>query len=164
MIKLKAAQLSLALLLAGSACLAQANDFVDQASAAGVAQIQAGQLALSKTGYEDVKTYANVMIRDYTLINQQLAQLAKQLDIEVPDDNALASKAKEMMPTPITGKSREAAYAAQQVQAQEALVKLFTDEANSTDAPELKACAQENLPTVNRHLKMAQRLLKTYKR
>ncbi|MDE1166681.1 MAG: DUF4142 domain-containing protein [Pseudomonas sp.] len=162
MIKPTLARLSLALLLATTACAASANDFIDRASAAGVGQVEASKQALAKTGYDDVKTYANVMIKDHTIINEQLAQLGQKLNIQVPAEAALAGKVKPMKP--IAGKSWEASYAANQVQVQTAVAELFKDEANSSDVPELKAYALENLPTVNRHLKMAQRLLKTYKK
>lgn len=140
-----------------TALAATSNDFVDNAAQGGITEVEAGKLALEKSGSADVKAFAQHMITDHTQANQALASLAKKLDIEVPDDAALTDKAKKMI-LEIRDESFDKAYANNQVDAHEKTVELFKKEAASSDTPELKAFAEKTLPTLEAHLKMAKAL------
>src|SRR4051794_41124900 len=78
---------ALALLMAiGSqgAFAAQDNDdFVEDASAKGVAEIEAGKLALEKGTSADVKTFAEMMVKDHTAANTKLKGIADAKKLEV---------------------------------------------------------------------------------
>lgn len=140
-----------------SAMAATSNDFVDDAAQGGITEVEAGKLALEKSSSADVKTFAQHMITDHGKANQELAALAKKLDIEVPDDATLTDKAKKAI-LEIRDASFDKAYANNQVAAHEKTVELFQKEANSSDNAELKAFATKTLPTLEAHLKMAKEL------
>lgn len=74
------------------------EDFVEEASAKGVAEIETAKLALEKSQNEAVKGFAQMMIDDHRRANQQLAELAKSKDLEVSDDAELINQAKALVP------------------------------------------------------------------
>jgi putative membrane protein len=147
----------------GSALAATSNDFVDKAAAGGIAEVETSRLALEKSASADIKKFAKMMITDHSKANHDLAALAKKFDIEVPDSTTLTKQAKEKI-LDMRDESFDAAYADNQVKAHEETIDLFKKEANTvTDdrvkgATELKGFAQEMLPTLEKHLKMAKKL------
>ena len=151
-------------LVAGSmstAMAATSNSFVGDAAQGGITEVEAGKLALEKSSAADVKTFAQHMVTDHTKANEELAALAKKLDIEVPDDAALTDKAKKAI-LEMRDESFDKAYANNQVAAHEKTVELFKKEAASSDNAKLKAFASKTLPTLEAHLKMAKELQAKY--
>lgn len=147
----------------GSAFAATSNSFVDNAAAAGIAEIETSRLALEKSQSADIKAFANMMITDHGKANDELASIAKANDIEVPDSTTLVKQAKEKI-LDMRDESFDAAYANNQVKAHEETIELFKKEANTvTDdkvkgATELKAFAQKMLPALEKHLTAAKEL------
>ena len=116
-----------AALLFGFAGLAQAadkvsaNDFAEEASAKGIAEIETSKLALEKGSHAEVKKFAQTMIDDHTRANDELKALAKQKNLEVSTDAELMSKAKAMILQVRDGENFDKAYANNQVVAHEQL-------------------------------------------
>lgn len=156
----KTLQLGLALLIAGSGtAFAAPNAFVTKALNGGAAEILLAQQAGSKFQQTDVQTYVGVMVKDNTIINEQLTELAKKLDIDLPVPPT------KVTPSPaVAGKSPVASFAMGQVKINDDLRDLYQAEANGSDDPQLKAFALAQLKDVQRHAKMAMRLQKTYKK
>lgn len=141
----------------GSAAAATSNSFVNDAAQGGINEVESAKLALEKSSAADVKAFAQQMVTDHTKANQELTTLAKTLDIEVPDEASLTEKAKKMI-LEMRDESFDKAYANNQVKAHEDTVALFKKEAASSDNAELKAFAQQTLPTLEHHLDMAKKL------
>lgn len=147
----------------GAAFAATSNNFVDNAAAGGIAEIETSKLALEKSASADVKQFANMMITDHSKANDELAAIAKKNDIKVPDDTTLVKQAKEKI-LDMRDESFDAAYATNQVKAHEETIELFKKEANTvTDdkvagATDLKGFAQKMLPGLEKHLEMAKKL------
>lgn len=147
----------------GAAFAATSNDFVDNAAAVGIAEVETSKLALEKSASADIKSFANMMITDHSKANDELAAIAKKHDIEVPDSTTLVKQAKEKI-LDLRDESFDAAYANNQVKAHEETIELFKKEANTvTDdkvkgATELKGFAQKMLPALEKHLEMAKKL------
>ncbi|WP_409488370.1 DUF4142 domain-containing protein [Pseudomonas promysalinigenes] len=140
---------------------ASSNDFVDAATEAGIAEVVTGKLALEKSQNADIKKFAQQMVTDHTKANQQLGEIARKLDISVPDEAALTDKVKKMI-LEWREESFDRSYVNNQVDAHEKAVELFKKEASSSDKPELKAFASETLPTLEDHLKQAKALQATH--
>ncbi|MBK3466202.1 MULTISPECIES: DUF4142 domain-containing protein [Pseudomonas] len=151
----------------GSAFAATDNDFVDNAAAGGIAEIETSRLALEKSQSADIKQFAEMMITDHGKANDELATIAKAHDIEVPDTTTLVKQAKEKI-LEMRDDSFDAAYANNQVKAHEDTIELFKKQANTvTDdkvkgATELKAFAQKMLPGLEKHLSAAKELQAKY--
>lgn len=139
----------------------QGQHFVGEASAAGMAEIDAAKLALKKSQSADVKTFAQHIIDDHTKANTKLKALAKEHELQLEDEPSLASQAKAKI-LDVRQESFDAAYANNQVSAHQEAVKLFTDAANNAADTDIKAFAQETLPVLQQHLEMAQALAKAH--
>ncbi|RON54103.1 DUF4142 domain-containing protein [Pseudomonas frederiksbergensis] len=147
----------------GTAFAATSNDFVDNAAAGGIAEVETSKLALEKSSSADIKAFAKMMVADHTKANDELAALAKKHDIEVPDSTTLVKQAKAKI-LDLRDESFDAAYANNQVKAHEETIALFKKEADTvTDdkkpgATELKGFAQKMLPALEKHLDAAKAL------
>lgn len=133
-------------------------DFINDASAKGMADIEASRLAHQKSESKEVKDYTIVVINDRTTANQHLAKIAKKLDLPVAPREEIADKAKTMIPQVKDGETFDQAYAASQVKATEEAIQQIQQEAQTTDVPEIKAFADETLPKLQNHLEMARAL------
>lgn len=154
----RAGALSLMVAMASAtAFAADPEDFVDEASAKGIAEIEAGKMALQKSQSADVKTFAQMMIDDHTAANTKLKAIAEQKKLKVSDDAQLMDKAKAMI-LDIREESFDRSYANNQVKAHEQTIELFEEEAKDSKDAELKAFAEATLPKLKAHLAKAKEL------
>ncbi|MFJ2363940.1 DUF4142 domain-containing protein [Pseudomonas sp. NPDC087697] len=145
--------------LGASSAFAQSPaEFINDASAKGMADIEASRQAHQKTESKEVKDYTIAVINDRTTANQHLAKIAKKLDLPVAPRDEVASKAKALIPEVKDGDSFDAAFAASQVQTTQEAIEQLKQEAQTTEVPEIKAFAAETLPKLENHLKMAKAL------
>lgn len=143
-------------LASAHALAASSDDFVDAATEAGIAEVVTGNLAKEKSQNDEIKTFAQQMVTDHTQANQKLGDIARKLDISVPDDAAMTDKVKKMI-LEWRDESFDKSYINNQVDAHEKTVELFKKEAASSDKAELKAFASETLPKLEQHLEHAKR-------
>jgi putative membrane protein len=145
-------------LCASSAFAQSPAEFINDASAQGMADIEASRLAHQKSVSKEVKDYTIVVINDRTTANQHLAKIARQLDLPLAPREQLVDKAKALMPPVVDGANIDQAYAASQVKATQAAIAQIQQEAQTTDVPQIKAFAEETLPKLQNHLQMARAL------
>lgn len=152
----------LALVLSVTSAFSQAaesaEEFVEDASAKGLAEIEGAKVALEKSTSQDVKDFAQRMIEDHRAANQRLRDLAKQKGLEMSDDASLMAQAKTMILQLREGESFDEAYANNQVQAHQEAIELFRTYIRQGEDQDIKAFAQEILPTLEEHLQMAKKL------
>ncbi|NUU37348.1 DUF4142 domain-containing protein [Pseudomonas sp. C2B4] len=145
-------------LFASSAFAQTPTEFINDASAKGIADIEASRLAHQKTESKEIKDYTIVVINDRTTANQHLAKIAKQLDLPVAPREEVVNKAKALMPEVMEGTNFDEAYAASQVKTTQEAIEQLEQTAQTTDVPEIKAFAEETLPKLQTHLQMARAL------
>ncbi len=134
------------------------EEFIDEASSKGLAEIETAKIALKKSDSQDVRKFAQMMIDDHTKANRRLKELAQQKGLEVADEADLMNKAKAMVLKLREGESFDAAYANNQIVAHEQTILLFRTYIQEGEDQEVKAFAQETLPTLEMHLRDAQAL------
>ncbi len=132
------------------------EDFVETASAKGIAEIETARMALDE-GTAQIHEFANRMIEDHTKANNELRDIARQQDLEVADDPTLMDKAKAMMLSIRNNESFDDAYIENQINAHEETIELF-ERASHSDNDAISAFAREKLPTLREHLQMANEL------
>ncbi|AHF66481.1 MULTISPECIES: DUF4142 domain-containing protein [Pseudomonas] len=161
---IKTSALALLISLAGQTALAaqDSDDFVEDASAKGIAEVEAGKLAQEKGSSADVKSFADKMIKDHTAANNKLKALAESKNLEVSSDAQMMDKAKSMVLELRSAKSFDQAYANNQVKAHEEAIALFEEEAANGEDAELKAFAADTLPKLKEHLVHAKELAKAH--
>lgn len=143
---------------ANLALAAEGENFVDEASAKGIAEIETAKMALDKGTSEDVKQFAKMMIDDHTKANQELAQLAQAKDLEMSNEATLMDKAKAMILKLRDGENFDEAYANNQVVAHEQTIEMYQDYVEGGENADLKQFAQKTLPKLEEHLKQAKDL------
>tara|TARA_A100001518_G_C1225728_1_gene74146 strand:- start:3865 stop:4380 length:516 start_codon:yes stop_codon:yes gene_type:complete len=143
---------------ANLALAAEGENFVDEASAKGIAEIETAKMALDKGTSEDVKQFAKMMIDDHTKANQELAQLTQAKDLEMSDEATLMDKAKAMILKLRDGENFDEAYANNQVVAHEQTIEMYQDYVEGGENADLKQFAQKTLPKLEEHLKQAKDL------
>lgn len=138
-----------------------ASDFVDEASAKGIAEIETAKLALRKSNSAEVKAFAQMLIDDHTAANKELANIALRKKLEVSTEAELMNKAKAYILKQRDGESFDEAFAENQVEAHKDAIELFKEAAVSDDA-ELAAFAAKTLPKLEHHLQTAKNLADNY--
>lgn len=137
----------------------RAQDFVDQASAAGVAEIESARMALQKSQAPEVHNFAEQMIKDHTKANEDLKELAMNKQLEVASEADLMNKAKAMILEMREGESFDQAYANNQVKAHEQVIELFTRASQGSTDSDVQKFAEDRLPELKEHLEMAKKLV-----
>mgnify|MGYP000218171489 CR=1 FL=1 len=132
------------------------EDFVETASAKGIAEIETARMALDE-GTQNVHEFANRMIQDHTKANKELREIAQQQDLDISDDPTLMDKAKAMMLSIRDDESFDKAYIKNQIHAHEETIELF-ERASHSDNAAIQSFAREKLPTLREHLQMAKQL------
>ncbi|QJR81680.1 DUF4142 domain-containing protein [Alteromonas pelagimontana] len=143
--------------LAFAADKIDADDFVEDASAKGIAEVESAKVAQQKSSSADIKAFAQKMITDHSAANKELASIARSKNLEISDEAGMVSKAKKLMMEQRDDQSFDEAYAESQVEAHEDTIELFKQAAMSDDA-EIAAFAKKTLPKLQHHLKMAKDL------
>ncbi|MET0330840.1 MAG: DUF4142 domain-containing protein [Dyella sp.] len=134
------------------------NAFVHAASAAGMTEVQASQLALTQAKNPALQGFAATMVQDHTAANNALLDLAKRKGYSVePGPTPTEQEALRGLKS-LHGDAFDAKYAQMMLKDHHEAVALFTKEANGGQDADLKMFANKTLPTLQHHLSMAQAL------
>ena len=161
--------IALLALCAATPALAQKNtsdkviardwSWMEKASRAGAAEVQASQLAAAKASSAKVRDYAQQLANDHAKANEELMAIASSKGITLPAEPDAAHKKTFAKLQGINGSPFDRLYMAQAgLQDHKDAVKLFKTGANDLKDPEIKAFAQKMLPTIEAHYKMAREL------
>ena len=125
------------------------------AAQGGQAEVTMGQLAQQKGSSEAVKQLGQTLVNDHHTANQQLQQIAHKEGAQLrtsPDPKEQAET------DPLQNLNRQQfdqALLQHAVMDHQKYIKEFQKEANSGSDPQLKQFAQQQLPTLQKHLQMA---------
>lgn len=137
-----------------------AEDFFEEASAMGVAEIETSQKALQQSENAEVKAFAERMIKDHAEANEKMAEMAAEKNLEISDEAGLMDRARAWILEARDGESFDDAYANNQVAAHERSIELFERATRSDDA-EVAAFAEKTLPKLKEHLEEARKLVQS---
>lgn len=136
----------------------QDKDFVRDAGYANRAEIEMGQLAVSKSEHDDIIEFANTMISDHTNAQKQLKDLAGKKNIPMPDTLDAAHKSMKETLSVLEGYKFDSAYISSQVIDHEKAESIFKNGADENDDDELENYAEETLHHIRQHLERAREL------
>lgn len=127
------------------------REFLEKAAAAGAAEVKLAQLARRKAQTRAVKDLARRIEEDHTKTGEQLRQLAarKKVDLDATPPASLRDMEKAL--SELDGIAFDRTYANAMLQEHQKDIALFEEGAKSGDA-EIKAFAEETLPTLRTHL------------
>jgi putative membrane protein len=144
---------------AGEAELAaQDMKFAEEAAAGGLAEVALGELAQQKAKHAEVAQFGERMVRDHQQANQKLMAIVEQKGIELPQDLPQDAKQKHDKLQQLSDAEFDQAYMDEMVKDHEKTVQLFEQQAESGEDGDLRAFAEETLPTLQEHLDHAKEL------
>ena len=132
--------------------------FIQMAAQGGMAEVQMGQLAEQTSKSRAIKAYAEQMIKDHTLNNSQLQQLATSKGAVVPTTLSDEQQKTLTMLQGEKGRKFDHDYLQAQVAGHTEMLSTVQTEAASGTDPDLKSFASATAPTVQQHLTEAQKL------
>jgi putative membrane protein len=132
---------------------AQDRSFVTTAAAAGMSEVQEGQLAESKGGPK-TKAVGTRMVSDHTMANNKLMAIASAEGISLPSQLTGDQAAQLSELQGMSGTSFDVTYLKDQHTAHIKAIKLFENESLSGTDPKLKIFATDTLPKLKMHLQM----------
>jgi putative membrane protein len=134
------------------------EDFVMKASAAGMAEVNFGKLAEEQSSSAEVKKFAQQMVTDHSKANAELLKVADK-DKITPAEK-MGAKDQQMFTklAGLKGAEFDREYIASQLAAHKEAVALFKSESNPGKNEDLKEFATKTLPTLERHLKMVEKI------
>jgi putative membrane protein len=148
--------LSLAAVPAMAALSSEDKTFATKAAVGGQAEVAFGQLAKQNASSPAVKQFAERMVTDHTQANEELLQIARSQDLNLPKGLDAKHQAKEQQFSTAKGQAFDRAYMQDMVQDHQEDVADFRKEAEHGQDPQLKAFAAKYVPILEKHLQMAQ--------
>jgi putative membrane protein len=134
--------------------------YVTEAAQGGMAEVEMARLALQRSRNNEIRQYAQHMIREHTPVNQQLMQLANRKRITAPTTIGPKYQAAIARLSQFSGRDFDQAYK------EEAGINLHLEylvvqrrQSELGQDTDLRAFASKNIPVAMRHLQMGQRLL-----
>jgi len=134
-----------------------AQQFVKEAAAGGMAEVKLGQLAQQKAASADVKAFGKRMEDDHSKVNGELKQLAAEKKVSLP--SGLDSKHQALYDrlSKLSGSQFDKTYMSEMVRDHQQDVAEFQKAARSNDA-QVQEFASRTLPTLEDHLREAQQI------
>jgi putative membrane protein len=132
-------------------------DFVKEAAASDMFEIQSGKLAATKTQGE-VQAFANQMVADHTKTSSQLKPLGQEANAPVASEMSSSQQSMLQKLQGLNGQDFAKQYMDDQISAHKDAVSLFERYGKGGDNEKIKAWAVQTLPTIQHHLDMAQQL------
>jgi len=130
--------------------------FATEAAHGGLAEVQLAQLAEQKATSSQIKEFAQRMVKDHTQANQELMQLGKTENLNLPTQIDAKHKSEMDRLSTMSGNAFDAAYMQHMVQDHKQTVADFQKQVRSGSDPALKSFAQKYLPIIQQHLQMAE--------
>ncbi len=135
--------------------------FAVKAAQGGVAEVKLAALARQKSKDATVLAFARRMTTDHTANNAQLATILKSEGMTVPSSVGADNAAVMTKLQSLSGADFDHAYLTGQVTGHQKMLALLKTEASTGSDPKLVAFAKATIPTVQQHLALAQKGVKT---
>ncbi len=134
------------------------REFVETAASSGLVEVNDARIAEQQALKDPVKRFARRIITDHGKANEQLTALASQEGLNPPEQPDAKQKATANRLKTLSAAAFDRAYMRAEIKDHKETIALFEKEAASGQDPKLKAFAAETLPTLRRHLQMAQKI------
>lgn len=132
--------------------------FATKAAQAGMAEISEGHAAETKGQSAAVKAFGKKMVDDHTKAADELKNVAAKSGVKLPTATSNDEKQVAERLAKLDGAAFDKLYSEQAVKDHEGAVALFKNEASAGSDAGLKSFAQQTLPTLEEHLRMAKEL------
>lgn len=136
----------------------QDAEFAVKAADANLSEIELGKVAAAKATDQRLKDFAQKMIDDHQLANDELLTIATKHNITLPPVMSEEHVAKQMELQDKKGRAFDQAYIRMMVNDHDDAVSLFEDAASDARNMDLQAFAAKILPKLKQHFEEAKSL------
>lgn len=133
------------------------KQFVEDAAAGGNAEVQLGQMASQKATDPAVRDFAAKMAQDHQKMDAQLTRLLAGKGITEPESTSETSSMSDQLQSQ-SGADFDRAYMKDMVKDHKKDLASFQNEAANGKDPEIRAWAAENVPVLEQHQQMAEKI------
>ncbi len=138
-----------------------AVSFVEDTLKNNDAQVQMSQIAQQKASYSDVKEFSERMIEIHTKLNEQLAPLARQLQVNQNQKPSKDQKKEIAQLEQLSGTDFDHAYLQAMAKEQALSLKRFKS-LESSPNPTLQKAAKVDEPVLTQHYQILQKIAQTH--
>ncbi len=136
------------------------KEFLKMAAVSNMTEAHFGEMAESRAAHAGVKDFGQTLAKDHTKAYQELTALDSKLGQPIPKGiNIRRDRAIEQLAA-LKGKKFDGQFLRDEVRDHERAIATFKREAQRGQDPEVKAYATGVLPTMEEHLREAEKLLK----
>jgi putative membrane protein len=134
------------------------RDFINKAAQGNLMEVQAGKLAAQRALAPAIKSFGDKMVSDHTAANQTLKNLADLKQMPLAD--AVSSEERDALGKleSLNGAEFDKAYSRMMVKDHTTDISEFEKALKKAKDPDVKAYAEQTLPTLRHHLMMANQL------
>ena len=132
------------------------QNFVKEAAAGGMMEVELGKIAAEKATNDKVKAFGRQMQKDHGKAAEELKTIAASKGVQIP--TALEGKQKKTVDrlSKLSGPEFDRQYIRAMVEDHKEDLKAFQREADKAKDPDLKQFAEKYVPMIKNHLEMAQ--------
>jgi len=140
-----------------SAATAETKDFLTEAMQGDASEVKMGQLAEKNVGSAEVKELGKTLVTDHTKAGDQVKATAKQVGVTLKEEPSSAAQKDYDKLAKLKGAEFDREFAHHMVEDHQKDIAKFQKEADAKNGP-VSNLAQQQLPTLKKHLQMAQTL------
>lgn len=136
--------------------------FIKQMFESNAVEVQLGQLAQEKSQSDDVKQFAEKMVENRKRLDDQLAPLAKRLDVSQPKGPDKKMKQQIAKMETLSGQQFDEEYIRTIEREHQKDVKNFKQAAGAAQDPGVQRTAQADAPIIEQHLQAIQKIAEAH--
>lgn len=146
----------------GTAADENSSEFLVRVANKGMAETQIAQHEEQKGSYADVKSFASMLYKDHTGVNQAVKDLAASKNVVLPDSIANDPKNDLDRIKKLSGRELDKEFVNLMINWHESSISSFEKALSDTKDPDVRAFADKTLPALRSHLETAKALKDKY--
>ncbi|MBS3651415.1 DUF4142 domain-containing protein [Pseudaminobacter sp. 19-2017] len=131
--------------------------FIQHAVQGDNAEIDMGRLATQKSGNQQVKDFGNMLLNDHTTAKNQATDVGRQIGVKPSDGMPRAARREEHKLQGMSGAAFDKEFVNYMIKDHQKAISEFQRQAKARDKATADL-AKQQLPTLQKHLEMAQSL------
>ena len=136
---------------------AKPDSFMKKAIEGNLAEIKVGQLAQQKGASEGVRHFGTVLEQDHSAANSQAMSAASAMGVTPPAEPSLTERAEYRLLAALSGSKFDKAFVKAEVKDHKKDIAEYEKEAKAGNS-QAASYAQQSLPTLRKHLQLAESL------
>jgi putative membrane protein len=130
--------------------------FIKKAAEGNLAEMQMGQLGQQKATDPDVRRLADELVSEHDRNQKQIQSLAQQSGVTLPTSLSAEDRAEKERLEKLSGAEFDREFASHMASEHQRDIAEFQKQASTTKDPSVKSYAESTLPTMQKHLQMAE--------